>query len=309
MILITGISGFVGKNLQLYLKNKNKIVKGISRYPKINQLNYNEINNNLLNSTNTIIHLAGKAHYLKNTSNDDDYFSVNTDLTKKIFDKFLDSSCKTFIYISSVKAVSDSFDGILTEKVSPNPISPYGKSKLAAENYIMSKKNLLNKKIFILRPCMIHGPNNKGNLNLLYNFVSKGIPFPLGKYKNKRSFVSVENICFVINELIENKNIKSGIYNVADDTSLSINDLVKLISQVLKIPVRIMYFPKSFVNFLARIGDFLPLVLNSEKLKKMTENYEVSNKKIKKVLQKKLPLSSKDGFIKTFKSFSLKNKA
>ena len=244
-----------------------------------------------------------------NTSNDDDYFSVNTDLTKKIFDKFLDSSCKTFIYISSVKAVSDSFDGILTEKVSPNPISPYGKSKLAAENYIMSKKNLLNKKIFILRPCMIHGPNNKGNLNLLYNFVSKGIPFPLGKYKNKRSFVSVENICFVINELIENKNIKSGIYNVADDTSLSINDLVKLISQVLKIPVRIMYFPKSFVNFLARIGDFLPLVLNSEKLKKMTENYEVSNKKIKKVLQKKLPLSSKDGFIKTFKSFSLKNKA
>ena len=50
---------------------------------------------------------------------------------------------------------------------------------------------------------MIHGPNNKGNLNLLYSFVSKGIPYPFGKYENKRSFVSVENLCFVINELIE----------------------------------------------------------------------------------------------------------
>ena len=308
MILITGISGFVGENLQLYLKNKNKIVKGISRNPKKDQLNYAEINKNLLNSTNTLIHLAGKAHDLKNTSNDEEYFSVNTDLTKKLFDKFLDSSCKTFIYISTVKAVSDSFDGILTERVLPNPISPYGKSKLAAENYIMSKKILNDKKIFVLRPCMIHGPYNKGNLNLLYNFVSKGIPFPFGKYKNKRSFVSVENICFVINELIENKNIDSGIYNLADDTSLSINDLVKLISQILKRPVRIIHLPKSLINFLARIGDFLPIILNSEKLKKMTENFEVSNKKIKKALQKKLPLSAKDGFIKTFKSFSLKNK-
>ena len=84
-----------------------------------------------------------------------------------MFDQFLKSDCETFIYMSSVKAVVDQADGILTENVKPNPITVYGKSKLAAEEYILSRKNLKNKRVYILRPCMIHGPNNKGNLNLL----------------------------------------------------------------------------------------------------------------------------------------------
>ena len=64
---------------------------------------------------------------------------------------------------------------------------------------------------------MIHGPGNKGNLNLLYSFVKKGIPYPFGRYENKRSFVSIDNLCFVIKELIENKNITSGVYNISDE--------------------------------------------------------------------------------------------
>ena len=79
--------------------------------------------------------------------------------------------------MSSVKAVADVVDGILTEDVIPNPKTVYGKAKLAAEVYILSKEIPENKRVYILRPCMIHGPNNKGNLNLLYSLVSKGIPW------------------------------------------------------------------------------------------------------------------------------------
>jgi nucleoside-diphosphate-sugar epimerase len=306
MVVITGVTGFVGFNLKSYLKNKNKKILGVSRKPGEYELDYKEINTTLLNKTNSFVHLAGKAHDLKKNSDEAAYFSANTELTKKMFDQFLESSCETFIYMSSVKAVADIFEGVLTENVIPKPITVYGKSKLAAENYILSKKKLKNKKIFILRPCMIHGPNNKGNLNLLYNFVSKGIPYPFGKYENKRSFVSVKNLCFIINELIDNKKIESGIYNIADDVSLSTIDLIKVMSEVLNKPIKILKLPKLFVSFIAKVGDFLPIPINSERLQKMTENYEVSNLKIRKAIQKKIPLSSRNGIKKTFKSFVLK---
>ena len=205
--------------------------------------------------------------------------------------------------MSSVKAAADNVEGFLTENVTPNPVTVYGKSKLAAENYILSKEIPKNKRVYLLRPCMIHGPNNKGNLNLLYSFVSKGIPYPFGKYVNKRSFVSVDNLCFIINELIENNTIKSGVYNIADDDSLSTKDLVKIIGNVTNKSTIILNIPKFFVGFLAKIGNILPIPINSERLQKLTENYEVSNSKIKKAIQKELPLTTQKGIEKTISSF------
>ena len=302
-IIVTGNKGFIGSNLNEYLTKENENILGISRNPDENEISYFDLNLRTLNTSKAFIHLAGKAHDLKKTSDDKEYFQVNTELTKILFDEFLKSDCETFIYMSSVKAVRDQTDGLLTENVKPKPTTVYGKSKLAAEEYILSKKNLKNKRVYILRPCMIHGPNNKGNLNLLYRFVSKGIPYPFGKYSNKRSFVSVENLCFIIKELINNSTIQSGIYNIADDISLSTNDLVKVMSEVLCKPTSILKLPKLMVKFIAKIGDLFPLPINSERLLKLTENYEVSNIKIKNAIQKKLPLSSNEGIRKTISSF------
>jgi len=303
-IAITGNSGFVGVNLAPYLENKGNDIIGVSRTPlKSNELKYSGLNLTVWNSINAFIHLAGKAHDLKKTSKENDYYKVNTELTKTLFDQFLVSDCEVFIYMSSVKAVADNVEGKLDENFEPNPVTAYGRSKLAAENYILSKNIPENKRVYILRPCMIHGPKNKGNLNLLYNFVSRGIPYPFGKYTNSRSFVSIENLCFIINELIENTKIDSGIYNIADDISLSTIDLVQIMSEVLHKPTKIINFPKLFVSFIAKIGDFFPIPINSERLLKLTENYEVSNLKIKKAIQKKIPISSIEGIKKTITSF------
>ncbi|MDB4204826.1 NAD-dependent epimerase/dehydratase family protein [Polaribacter sp.] len=303
-IAITGNSGFVGVNLAPYLENKGNDIIGVSRTPlKSNELKYSGLNLTVWNSINAFIHLAGKAHDLKKTSKENDYYKINTELTKTLFDQFLVSDCEVFIYMSSVKAVADNVEGKLDENFEPNPVTAYGRSKLAAENYILSKNIPENKRVYILRPCMIHGPKNKGNLNLLYSFVSRGIPYPFGKYTNSRSFVSIENLCFIINELIENTKIDSGIYNIADDISLSTIDLVQIMSEVLHKPTKIINFPKLFVSFIAKIGDFFPIPINSERLLKLTENYEVSNLKIKKAIQKKIPLSSIEGIKKTINSF------
>ena len=193
-ILISGITGFVGGNLNKYLEREFNVV-GITRSnDSPNNIQYSKLLLEDFNLCKAFVHLAGKAHDLKNTTDDQEYFTANYELTKTMFDKFLESTCEVFIYMSSVKAVADVVEKVLDESVNPKPVTVYGKSKLAAENYILSQKLTKNKKVYILRPCMIHGQNNKGNLNLLYNFISKKIPYPLGIYKNKRSFLSVHNL-------------------------------------------------------------------------------------------------------------------
>jgi nucleoside-diphosphate-sugar epimerase len=293
-ILITGSSGFVGTNLIRYLTNLDKytIVKLSLKQPLIGVID-----------SQSIIHLAGKAHDLKNTSNPDEYYQVNYELTKNLYDAFLKSEATKFIFISTVKAVADHLNEPLTEDTIPNPQTHYGKSKLMAEEYIVAQPLPPDKSYYILRPCMIHGPGNKGNLNLLYKFVSKGLPYPLAAFENKRSFLSIENLCFIIKELIARNGIPAGIYNVADDEALSTSDVVTLISKAINKPPRLFAIPKKLIVFFAGIGDKLKLPLNTERLGKLTDNYIVSNYKIKNTLQKQLPLTSREGIIITAESF------
>jgi nucleoside-diphosphate-sugar epimerase len=298
MISLTGSTGFVGKNLINYLKQYKLAVRTINRDE------INSINPILFDKIDIVVHLAGKAHDLKNTSNSDEYYNVNTELTKAVFNAFLSSNAKVFITLSSVKAVADGVNGELTEAYTPNPSSHYGKSKLLADQFIFSKDITLDKRVYILRPCMIHGPGNKGNLNLLYKIPSMGFPWPLGSFENKRSFCSIENLCFIIKELIVNDQIPSGIYNIADEEPLSTNELIRLISKSIGKKAKIIHFNKSIILALARIGSFLRLPFNTENLKKLTESYLVSNTKIKSALGKSLPVSSKEGLLRTFHSFS-----
>lgn len=294
-VLVTGSSGFVGSNLQNYLKDSYNLEPFKVRYLPENDF---EINADIL------IHLAGKAHDLKKVSQPKDYYEANFELTKQLFDAFLISKSRVFIFMSTVKAVADKVDGFfLDEDTIPNPKTHYGISKYQAEEYILSKGLPEGKRVYILRPCMIHGPGNKGNLNLLYKLVSKGLPWPLGAFENQRSFLSIENLCFVIRELLENKKISSGIYQVADDKSISTNELIKLLEDSLGKKSLIWNVNSFFIKTVARLGDLLHLPLNSERLQKLTESYVVSNEKIIKALGKPLPIATRTGLMKTFESF------
>jgi nucleoside-diphosphate-sugar epimerase len=290
-IYLTGSSGFVGSSVVNYF--------GTNRITKHKRGNDFEIIRE-----SVIIHLAGKAHDLKRTSAPDEYYRVNTELTKKIYDTFLSSEAKVFITLSSVKAAADEVKGHLTEEFIPTPVTHYGKSKLLAEQYILSKDIPVGKRVYILRPCMIHGPGNKGNLNLLYKLTAKGIPWPLGAFDNKRSFCSVDNLLFIIKELIERDDILSGVYNVADNDPLGTNMLISLIAKSKNRNPIIWRIPPKIMNLLAKIGDLIQLPLNSERLEKLTQNYVVSNKKILNAIGKDLPLKATDGMMKTLNSFN-----
>ena len=337
-ILITGIHGFVGSNLVMALKSRHTLygldIVATEKDGVIKTFSWEDIKPESFSFQNfskldAIIHLAGKAHDTKNQSAAQSYFDINTGLTQKIFDFFLQSSAKKFIFFSSVKAAADSVVGdILTEDVIPTPVGPYGESKIKAEEYIINKLTVdngqltvtmqhdsaancqlstvhcqLNKQVYILRPCMIHGPGNKGNLNLLYNVVKKGIPWPLGAFENRRSFTSIDNLCYVVEGLLT-KDVPGGIYHMGDDEAMSTNELITIICEVMGKKSRIWKINRGIMEGCAGIGTLFHLPLNTERLRKLTENYVVSNAKIKAALGiDKLPVTAKEGLVKTIRSF------
>ncbi len=378
-ILITGAFGFVGTNLSAYLAEKKHELWALDvveasrqdakaqRSAYTRRFNWDELEEIPWGEVGAVIHLAGKAHDTRNTSDPQSYFDVNVGLTKRVLEAWASGnsgrdaestegrslrppsgrngegkkngygSIKKFILFSSVKAVADRVEGVLAEEAVPEPQTPYGQSKLEAEGVVRAvsgKSELgaislgsalssslpeivkpahsvmepLNQSAgclnyYILRPCMIHGPGNKGNLNLLYSMVRRGVPWPLGAFENCRSFASIGNVCAVVEGLLAGE-VSSGVYQVADDEPLSTNMLIELMGGALGRRVRIWKLPQGVVKAMARMGDVLHLPLNSERLKKLTESYVASNQKIKQALGwDQMPVGAREGMIRTLESF------
>ncbi len=279
-VLMTGSHGFVGTNLIEALSSGHEIIRWDARIDQP------------LPEVDAVIHLAGLAHDTKHTTEAEAYFKVNTLLTQQIYDRFLESSAKKFIFFSSIKAQ----DGD----------TPYALSKKKAEEFIQEKLKIENgkwkdKATYILRPCMIHGPGNKGNLNLLYKVVSKGLPWPLAAFENKRSFASIGNVCYVGSELLS-KDVESGVYNVCDDEPVATNELIEIICGCLGKKARLWRIPRGVMNGVAKLGDMLHLPLNTERLIKLTENYVIDNALIKQALGiNKMPINAVNGLKSTIK--------
>lgn len=277
-ILITGSHGFIGTNLIEVLSRQHEIIRWNVREDKP------------LPEVDVVIHLAGLVHDTKHTYKKEAYYQVNTTLTQQIYDRFLVSNAKKFIFFSSIKAQ----DGD----------TPYALSKKKAEEYILKMED--GKNVYVLRPCMIHGKGNKGNLNLLYKVVKLGLPWPLAAFENKRSFASIDNVCYIVLELL-NKNVESGIYNICDDEPISTNELISIICDCLGKKARLWRIPKGLITGIARLGNVLHLPLNMERLQKLTEDYIVDNTKIKQALGiVEMPIKTIDG-LKTTINFMIKN--
>lgn len=296
-ITIFGSTGFIGKNLIQSLNTKFH-VNEISLRSKDWKMEFND--------ANILINLIGKAHDHTKSATEKDFFYANFELVKEIFNEFINSKAKLFIHISSIAALEE-FESIkpLYEEEKCNPNSWYGKSKLEAELWLMNQNIPDHKKLIILRPPMIHGVGDKGNLGLLYKLISKGIPYPLSSFKNKRSVLSIDNFNFFIEAIVQNyESLDSGIYHIADDESLSTIEIIDVIKKVENKNIINLSFPKFFIKGIAIVGDYIPIPLNSIRLKKMTSDLEVSNQKIKTALNiKKLPFTTEEGLIKTIKSF------
>ena len=295
-IVIFGSSGFVGNNLINSHKDFDLILPSLRNSDWANGLN----------DASVFINLVGKAHDHKGTATEQDFRYANVELAKEIFNEFLKSNANLIIHISSIAALEEfESQNPLREEDECHPFSSYGKTKREAEEWLLQQNLPEKKKLIILRPPMVHGEGDKGNLGLLYKLISKGIPYPLASFDNKRSFISIDNFSYFINQIIENKELlENGIYHISDDEAVSTKEIIEIIKKVKNNNTLNLSLPKVLVKFLAKIGDVIPLPLNTKRLKKMTGNLEVSNQKIKNALGiSQLPISAKKGIEITIKSF------
>ena len=281
--LITGAYGFVGTNLCKYLAEKGHECLALDipaakrdGVPYASFYTWDELDK--LPVVDAVVHLAGKAHDLKKVASEQSYFDINVGLTEKIF-----AAAKTtrFIYFSSSKADANG--------------NAYGRSKLAAEQF-------LNGRAIVLRPAMIHGPGNKGNLNLLWGIARRGLPWPLAAFENKRSFTSIANICAAVEALCERG--ENGIYPIADDEMISTNRLIELIAETCGKRAKLWRVPKGVMRMVAKLGDVLHLPLNTERIVKLTEDSFVNNSHLKSQLGwKRMPIRAEEGMRRTLRSF------
>ncbi len=312
-ILITGAFGFVGTNLSTYLRARGYDLWALDvavaagrasaaphAYGRV--FTWEDFNTLPTAGVAAVVHLAGKAHDTRHAGDPHAYFTINAGLTGALVARLTsEPATRTipFVLFSSVKAVADSVDGVLTEAAAPDPRTPYGQSKLEAER-IVGGAPLAGT---ILRPCMIHGPGNKGNLNLLCKVAGRGLPWPLGAFDNRRSFAAIGNVCAAVERVLAGA-VPPGTYQVADDDPLSTNELIAWIAESAGRRARVWRVPPRWVRGAARVGDALHLPLTSERLRKLTESYVVSNAKLKRVLGwERMPVAARDGMRLTLESF------
>jgi len=293
-IAILGASGFIGQNLLNSIADS----EGVSLRDRDWRIAFS--------TARVVINLVGKAHDHKRTAAEQDYYFANVELAKQVFNTFLESKAELLIHISSLAAVEE-FEAStpLLESTTCHPQSWYGQSKRQAEEWLLAQTLPENKKLIIIRSPMVHGAGDKGNLGLLYKLISKGIPYPLASFDNKRSFISIDNFCFFIEQIIAHyTQLSSGIYHVADDESVATKEIIDIIKELTGKRGSNLALPKFLVKGIAKVGDVLPIPLNTMRLKKMTSDLLVSNEKIKSALHiDKLPLSSREGLVITIKSF------
>lgn len=277
-ILITGSNGFVGTNLRKHLEGRGH--QCVTLDVRDSDYDWTEFARMPFESCDAVVHLAGKAHDLKKVASEQSYFDINVGLTEKIFNACI-GKVPRFVYFSSSKASAEG--------------NAYGRSKLAAEQF-------LDDRAIVLRPAMIHGPGNKGNLNLLWGVARFGLPWPLAAFENKRSYTSIGNICAAVEALCERG--ENGIYPIADDEMLSTNRLIELIAEVCGKKARLWRIPKKLMRFVAKIGDVLHLPLNTERIAKLTEDSFVDNAKLKSALGwQQMPIAAEEGMRFTLRSF------
>lgn len=283
MILFTGASGFLGRNIYQILSTNYKIETiGISGKDTYN-VDFSKQIPILLKQYNIVIHAAGKAHSIPTSKEEEDqFFQINLDGTKNLCTALEKNKLpKALIFISSVAVYGIESGENIEEHLPLNGLTPYALSKIQAEDYLRTWCSKNKVTLGILRPSLIAGKNPPGNLGTMIDGIKTGKYLRIGNGSTKKSVLMAEDIARIIPKLAE----VGGIYNVCDNHHPSFAELDEIIAkQLSKMPIRSI--PYWLAKILALIGDLnmTGLPINSNKLNKITQSLTFSNEKAKREL-------------------------
>jgi UDP-glucose 4-epimerase len=272
-VLVTGSNGYLGSSFINQYKNKYKFEKFSLLTQKLENINFNSID--------IILHCAALVHQ-KVEHPYEKYHEINVAYPVKLAKLAKQNGIKQFVFISTIAVYGEDEERV-SENTVCNPVTPYGKSKLEAEKELLklSDDSFI---VSIIRPPMVYGKNAPGNIDSLVKLVKKLPIIPLGGIENKRSFISIQNLCHSIDEIIFQQ--KAGVFLASDDEPLSTTRLIELIAKNLNKKIYLLKIPF--------FESFLKLVKPSFH-KRLYVSLEVDNSITKEKLNLKNSYSVEDG--------------
>jgi len=281
-LLFTGASGFLGSNILPQLTNDYVVDTLDFSASSTYNVNLSKQIPAFNKQYDIVLHAAGKAHSIpKTTKEEQEFYDVNYQGTENLcagLEKI--SLPQSFIFISTVAVYGCESGEQIAEDYALNADTPYGKSKIQAEKYLLKwceRKNIL---LTIIRPSLLAGKNPPGNLGEMINGITAGRYVSIAGGKTRKSIAMADDI----GRLVHYCEKKSGIFNFCDDHNPTFRELEELISKKLGKPLPVN-IPMWFANCLAKIGDLFHLnIINTQKLAKITQSLTFSNKKIKNIM-------------------------
>ena len=277
-LLLTGATGFLGRNILPELKQNYEVTTcGRSQTNNIVVDLAKEIPT-LEKSFDVVLHACGKAHVVPKTKEEMQvFFDVNVTGTKNLCNALEKVGIpKSFVFISTVAVYGCDYGDFITEEHPLNGTSPYAKSKIQAEEYLIDWCKERNVVLTILRPSLIAGKDAPGNLGAMVNGIKKGFYMNIAGGKVIKSIIMANDIARLI-PLVENKG---GVYNVCDTAQPTFGQLSVVIANQLgkHKPMNIPYW---MAWCMAKVGDLLgsKAPINSYKLDKMVKNLTFCNEK------------------------------
>ncbi|EKD55046.1 MAG: NAD-dependent epimerase/dehydratase [uncultured bacterium] len=297
-VLVTGATGFIGKQFVRFLLEKNHLVRVLLRDEKKSVLfdpcvdiNVGDLTDpltlkNACVGIDTVFHLAGYAHAFEenHASFAEEHHRVNFEGTENILQKAIEAKVKRFIFFSSVKAVAD-HPRCIDENFTLLPASSYGIAKRKAEELVLSAKKT-GMHVCILRPSLVYGPDWKGNLAAMLKAIDRGFFPPLPPIKNARSMISIDDICEAAWLAALSPKADGEIYFVTDNVPYSTDELYKTMREALGKSIPSFHIPLTGFKLLALCGDLGKKILkrrmpfDSESMKKLFGNAHYSSGKI-----------------------------
>jgi nucleoside-diphosphate-sugar epimerase len=262
-VLITGADGFIGRAAVIALMESGISVRGSSRTSgETNNVAVGDIGPDTnwlpaLEDVDTVVHTAARVHVMNDSPNDavSELRKVNVEGTLNLARQATAANVKRFIFISSIKVNGESTERgkPFTADDQPNPVDPYGLSKLEAEIGLRQLAKESGLEVVIIRPPLVYGSGVKANFQSMMHWVNRGVPLPLGSTNNKRSFVALGNLVDLIVTCIDHPAAANQTFLVADGEDLSTTELLRRMAGVLGKPSRLIVFPVSLLTFVASL--------------------------------------------------------
>lgn len=290
-ILVTGATGFIGKNLTQLDQNFRCVVRSGKKHSFTDSYSVPTIDASTewvdcFQGVNSIIHLAGLAHNRAYTN--DEYRAVNTEGALRLALKAAEAGVKRFVFVSSIGVNgSSSNNGYFSHSDSVNPHNAYTSSKYEAEVGLKKIAEDIGLEVVIVRPTLVYGPNAPGNFQALVKLVTK-LPFlPFGLANNRRDFIAVQNLADLLVTCANHPNAAGHTFLASDFETVSIKEFsdaigVGLGKKVVQLPV-----PASLMRFFGKV------IGKSAMIEQLYGDLKVDSSNIKEVLTWTPPLTMK----------------